>query len=236
MATLKSSLDASALKTGATSTGQWNVPSGVVFPYGGGTAPAGFLLCDGSAVSRTTYAALFAAVGTVWGYGDNSSTFNLPDLRGRFMRGRANGSANDPDRAARTASATDGATGDNVGSVQTNATNKNGLSASADAPAVSGSTSKSLNSGSAASNGNHTHLLNQTYSGTATAWTLTSSGTSTPTATQNNAPMQSAGAHTHTVTGSVDIDHTHTAPTVTIGTGDAETRPLNANVNYIIKV
>lgn len=59
------------------------------------TAPTGWLLCDGSAVSRTTYAALFAAIGTSYGTGDGSTTFNLPDLRGRAPYGK--GSHTDAD-------------------------------------------------------------------------------------------------------------------------------------------
>ena len=56
------------------------VPTGTILPYGGSTAPNGFLLCDGSAVSRTTYAALYAVIGDVYGAGDGNSTFNLPVL------------------------------------------------------------------------------------------------------------------------------------------------------------
>lgn len=85
-------------------------------PYS--TVPAGWLECDGSAVSRTTYASLFAAIGVAHGSGDGATTFNLPDYRGRFLRVWAHGSANDPDRASRTAMATGGATGDAIGSVQ----------------------------------------------------------------------------------------------------------------------
>ena len=55
-------------------------PAGVLLPYAGGTVPAGFLPCDGSAVSRTTYAALFAAIGTTFGVGDGSTTFRVPGL------------------------------------------------------------------------------------------------------------------------------------------------------------
>ncbi|HCK17881.1 MAG TPA: hypothetical protein DHW36_05150 [Thalassospira sp.] len=51
------------------------------------TPPTGWLVCDGSAISRTEYADLFAAIGTVWGAGDDVTTFNLPDLRGEFVRG-----------------------------------------------------------------------------------------------------------------------------------------------------
>ena len=53
--------------------------SGFVMAYAGGTAPDGWLLCDGSAVSRTTYASLYAAIGTTHGSGDGSTTFNLPN-------------------------------------------------------------------------------------------------------------------------------------------------------------
>ena len=56
--------------------------AGVIQMYAGTTPPDGWLLCDGSAVSRTTYAALFAVIGTTYGAGDGSTTFNLPDLRG----------------------------------------------------------------------------------------------------------------------------------------------------------
>lgn len=62
-------------------------PAGTVIQYAGTTAPAGFLACDGTAVSRTTYATLFSAIGTTYGTGNGSTTFNLPDLRGLFVRG-----------------------------------------------------------------------------------------------------------------------------------------------------
>ncbi len=63
------------------------VPPGMLAPYAGKTAPAGWLLCDGSAVSRTAYAALFAVIGTTYGAGNGSTTFTLPDLRGRVAAG-----------------------------------------------------------------------------------------------------------------------------------------------------
>jgi microcystin-dependent protein len=62
-------------------------PAGIIAPFAGSSAPAGWLAANGAAVSRTTYAALFAAIGTTWGAGDGSTTFNLPDLRGMFLRG-----------------------------------------------------------------------------------------------------------------------------------------------------
>ena len=62
-------------------------PAGVVITYAGSTAPEGWLLCDGSAVSRDTYATLFGVIGTTYGSGDGSTTFNVPDLSGRVAIG-----------------------------------------------------------------------------------------------------------------------------------------------------
>lgn len=68
------------------------VPAGTVLDFAGSSAPSGYLSCDGSAISRTTYARLFEAIGTTWGTGDGSTTFNLPDLRGRTSIGSGAGS------------------------------------------------------------------------------------------------------------------------------------------------
>ncbi|GAB5388874.1 MAG: tail fiber protein [Alphaproteobacteria bacterium] len=59
--------------------------------FAGSSAPSGYLLCDGSAVSRTSYADLFAVIGETWGAGDGSTTFNLPDMRGRVAVGSGTG-------------------------------------------------------------------------------------------------------------------------------------------------
>ena len=67
------------------------IPSGVISPYAGASAPTGFLLCDGAAVSRTTFAALFAIASTTYGVGDGATTFNVPDLRARLPLGRGAG-------------------------------------------------------------------------------------------------------------------------------------------------
>lgn len=63
------------------------VPTGCILPFYGNNAPQGWLLCDGSAINRTTYADLFAILGTNYGEGDNSTTFNLPDMRGKVAVG-----------------------------------------------------------------------------------------------------------------------------------------------------
>lgn len=75
------------------------VLTGEVKMWATSTAPTGYLECDGTAVSRTTYAALFAVIGTVWGTGDGSTTFNLPDMRGEFPRGWDHGRGVDTGRA-----------------------------------------------------------------------------------------------------------------------------------------
>lgn len=76
-----------------------SVPSGSVSWFAGSTAPSGYLSCDGSAISRTTYATLFTAIGTTHGAGNGSTTFNIPDLRGEFIRGLDGGRGIDSGRA-----------------------------------------------------------------------------------------------------------------------------------------
>lgn len=66
-------------------------PTGGMIPYGGATAPAGWLICDGSAVSRTTYANLFSVLGTAYGAGNGTTTFNLPGKAGRMSMGAGTG-------------------------------------------------------------------------------------------------------------------------------------------------
>ncbi len=71
---------------------------GAVSAFAMPTPPEGWLVCDGAAISRTDYADLFAAIGTLWGHGDQVSTFNLPDLRGEFVRGYDDGRGIDDGR------------------------------------------------------------------------------------------------------------------------------------------
>lgn len=97
---------------------QYNtMPAGAVVSWVTSAAPDGWLECDGSAVSRTSYDTLFDVIGEQFGNGDGSTTFNLPDLRGEFLRGWDHGAGNDPDAADRTARG-DGVRADHVGSVQ----------------------------------------------------------------------------------------------------------------------
>lgn len=103
----------------AAEPGGMAVPAGTIVAFGGTSIPAGWVLCDGSAVSRSAYAALFSAIGIQHGLGDGIMTFNLPDLRGMFLRGTDHGRGVDPDAADRTAAASGArGIGDSVGSVE----------------------------------------------------------------------------------------------------------------------
>lgn len=132
-------------------------------PYS--TVPDGWLECDGSAVSRTTYSALFAKIGITHGQGNGTTTFNLPDYRGRFLRVWDHGAGRDADAASRTAMATGGNTGDNVGSVQADATRAHNHSIT-------------YNTSTAGSGGAVT-VVNQVGAGSLSTNTGTSSGSET---------------------------------------------------------
>ena len=208
VATLQTAADLSASITaqGVSSL----VPAGVILAFGGATAPTGWLLCEGALVSRTTYANLYAAILNAHGSGDGTTTFALPDYRGRFIRGRDGAVTRDPDRAGRTAANTGGNTGDNVGSVQVNAAAR---------------PTTAFTSGAMSANSTHSHVQQFTSAGggTPVGWGGNSTFSTWAAGTVNNTNMSSAMA---------DISHTHT---ITAG-GDNETRPLNAYVNYIIKI
>ena len=114
---------------GSTAGGFEIMPSGSIIAFGGAAAPdAGWLLCDGSDVNRTTYARLFAAISTAYGTGNGSSTFGLPDLRDRVLLGKG---SNNSTLGTETGSAA-------ASSVITNATGVTGT-------ATSGSTTASTN-------------------------------------------------------------------------------------------
>lgn len=90
------------------------MPAGTVLPFAGISSPTGWLLCDGSAVSRTTYSRLFSAIGSTYGAGDGSTTFNLPDLRGRAVAGKDDMGGTAANRLGVTMSGTRGSTANGV--------------------------------------------------------------------------------------------------------------------------
>ncbi len=94
-----------------------STPTGSIIAFVGVSAPTGWMICDGAELDRTVHSSLFSVIGTSFGDGDGTTTFNIPDLRGMFLRGANNGSGNDPNASTRT-SLNGGNSGDNVGSYQ----------------------------------------------------------------------------------------------------------------------
>ncbi len=99
-------------------SGDWsnnNVPTGGFIYWSTSSVPTGYLHCNGASKSTTTFATLFGVIG--YTYGGSGANFNLPDLRGEFIRCFNNGTSRDPDKASRTDRG-DGTTGDEVGTKQ----------------------------------------------------------------------------------------------------------------------
>ena len=101
---------------GANLTGIEGTATGTILPWSTITPPSGFLECDGTAVSRSTYAALFAVVGTTYGIGDGSTTFNVPNLSDNVAVGKSNNKALGTTGGANTVTATGNITGNVAGS------------------------------------------------------------------------------------------------------------------------
>jgi len=145
---------------GSTAGGFEIVPSGSIIAFGGASAPdAGWLLCDGSNVSRTTYARLFAAISTAYGTGDGGTTFGLPDLRDRVLLGKGsnNGTVGTETGSAAASSVITNATG-TIGSVTTGATT-NSLSTTTATFATSAKDSATGTALTGVTNSSHTHSV-----------------------------------------------------------------------------
>ena len=183
------------------------VPSGSVFCMAVATVPSGYLECNGAAVSRTTYAALFAIIGTNYGTGNGSSTFNLPDLRGEFVRGFDNGRGADSGRS--------------IASFQgaSNASHNHSIS-------LSGTTSTKSLTGSV-------QRISETFnnSGSTTGVFSKSTGFNagfTPGSPDNN----DTGAFNI----DASHNHTFSASGTSGSQGGGETRPRNIAMMYVIKI
>lgn len=193
-------------------TGAGIIPIGAMLEYAGSTAPTGYLLCYGQAISRTDYAALFAAISTAYGVGDGSTTFNVPDRRGRVSAGKDNMGGSAASRLTAPLVAPNGETLGAVGGFQTI-----GLEV-ADLPAHG----HAVGTLATASAGAHTHDLSLT-----TATVDVGAAVSVETADVNKLANQtalSAGAHTHTLTGS----------TADTGSGSAHDNVQPTLVNNVI--
>lgn len=173
-------------------------PAGVVLPFAGSAAPTGWLLCYGQAVSRTTYAALFAALGTAYGAGDGSTTFLLPDLRGRVPGGKDDMGGAAASRLTTAGSGVNGATLGATGGAETHTLTTAQL-------AAHNHTGVTVSAGAHTHPGGSTSGSNQGTIENPVASTVGSTG--------------SAGAHTHTLTidnaGSGNA-HNNTQPTLVL--------------------
>lgn len=197
--------------------------AGEVFPWAGPTCPAGSLLANGQLLNRSDYPQLFAAIGTAHGF-TTATNFRLPDYRGRFLRGVDGGAGNDPEAAGRGPMHSGGNTGDNVGSVQGHAFASHNHTSPAHSHSFSGTT------GSANySVGIKVRTETTTYPGG--PWVGHSPARSNDiaaTGTFNDFP---GVEHTHNFSG------TTSSTSVTINnTGGSETRPVNAYVNWCVRL
>jgi len=197
------------------------VPSGALMDFAMAQAPAGWLVCDGSEVSRSEFAALFTALGTVWGAGNGTTTFNLPDLRGEFRRGADLGRGVDAGRA--------------FGSAQADAFKSH------DHDASSANAGNHTHDGHAQSAGAHNHqsgLPDQLpgFFGLSDANNPpTREVSNTSNEFQSEGPLTSTdGTHTHTL--SVYSAGAHSHDVTVSPRGGAETRPRNVSVLTCIKI
>nr|WP_288912130.1 phage tail protein [uncultured Pseudomonas sp.] len=190
-------------------------PPGLIAPFANSVIPAGWLKANGAAVSRSAYARLFSAIGTRFGVGDGSTTFNLPDARGEFIRGWDDGRNLDPGRVFGTRQATQN------------------LSHTHTATVAAGGAHTHTVSGTAASAGQHTHTAPRAQNNDV--------GNGSPNFTTANfqigatAPTNPAGAHTHTVSGTAASAGAHTHTATIAANGGNESRPPNIAFLFCIK-
>lgn len=173
-------------------------PVGALLSYAGSAAPVGWLLCDGAAVSRATYAALFAVLGTTYGAGDGSTTFNVPDLRNRVAVGSG---------STYTRAQTGGAATVTLSSASL-PSHSHSFSDSTDSAGSHG------HSGSTDSGGSHSH----SYTAASPRYNMLAGG-GTEAATAVGGTTGSGGSHSHSVTINSGGSHSHTLSGSTAATG-----------------
>ena len=216
------------------------IPIATISQYGGTSAPTGWLLCDGSQVSRVTYKSLFEVVGTTYGAGDGSTTFHLPDMRQRFPLGKA---------AAGTGAAL-GATGGAIDHVHTGPSHTHSISASGDHTHSINDHSHSLTS-----DGSHVHAMSalQSHATGTSSGIDVQSGSGARAAPEGHAHFadapgssvpdtDSGGSHDHggatdttSISANAGGDHSHGGATGASGTGNTGTaNPPFLSLNFII--
>lgn len=186
--------------------GSWYSPSGMISMFGGSSAPSGWLLCDGQAVSRTTYSALFSAIGTTYGSGNGSTTFNVPNLSGRVPVG-LNGSDTSFD-----------ALGETGGHKETQSHTHAGAS--------------HTHTGTTATEGAHTHTYSDFHTDGGAAVNF-GSAYQVGQYTQTTRTTSAGSAHSHTFTTDAPAS---VGTTGSFGGGNAGNLQPYIVLNYIIKV
>jgi microcystin-dependent protein len=187
-------------------------PIGGLMPYAGLTAPSGWILCYGQSISRTTYAALFAIISTTYGTGDGSTTFDLPDLRGRTIAGQDDMGGSSANRLT---GVTGSLNGDTLG-------------------AAGGTETHTLTTAQLAS---HTHTgTTGNESATEThSYLQTIANTTNTTGAGVGVDVVSSLTTTGATTGSQSLNHTHSFTTAAAGSGTAHNNlPPGIVCNYII--
>ena len=195
---------------------------GAIKPWGKSTAPAGYVLCDGTAISRTTYADLFAIIASTYGAGNGSTTFNVPDLQGKMPQGY--------DGSTYNMAGTGGAN-----TVTVSVTN-NQAASSTDTLAVSVTGDISNTSLSTAQLASHSHGLPGSNYNTGTGSARTSQGPENRKSAANSSAAGSGTGHTHshTLAGSLTGNIT-TSLTGAVTASGTNTFSPYVVVNYIIK-
>jgi microcystin-dependent protein len=161
---------------GANLTGIEGIPTATIVPWSSASVPSGFLECNGAAVSRSTYSALFAIVGTTYGTGDGSTTFNVPDLQDNVAVGKSNNKALGSAGGANTVTSTGNVAGSTANATLTTAqlashSHGGGGSGagSAPSPGPAGSLFSPASTGNTGSGDGHAHNMSANFVGDATS-------------------------------------------------------------------
>jgi microcystin-dependent protein len=200
------------------------IPTGIIEMFAGSVAPIGWLICDGSIVSRIAFSDLFKIIGTTYGAGNSNNTFTLPDMRGRFPIGVGAGSG----LTTRTLAATLGA--------ETATLAETNLPSHTHTTTVGTESVTHTHTGtSGGESSNHNHYFSHTV-GTSGSYGLFDSLTASSSGQPNTGGIQQNHDHA-TTTGTQSATHTHTMTNSNTGSGTAfGIMPPSIVVNFIIKI